>query len=200
MKRIMISIVRHLILWQLYCIRFVFGGAFIKMQFQLFSQLVSAANVLRILGATVGPRTSIASSICVQNTKDGKCDNLQIGKNVTIADRCLLDLASNIIIEDDVSIAAQVSFVTHADVGNTPLRHIFPRREGPITVQKGAWLGVNTTVLYGVTIGRCAMIGAMSLVNKDVPPNSLSVGIPCKVIKRFDEPEETYRSNRTQPH
>jgi maltose O-acetyltransferase len=167
------------------------------MQFRLFSQLVSACNVLRILGATVGPRTSIASDIRIETEPDARCDNLSIGTNVHIGPRCLFDLSSKITIEDDVGVAAQVSFVTHADVGNTPLRHIFPRKEGPITVQKGAWLGVNTTVLHGVTIGRCAMIGAMSLVNKDVPPNSLSFGIPCKVIKRFDEPEETYQSNRT---
>ena len=160
------------------------------MQFRLFAQLVSAGKVLQILGATVGPRTSIASDICIQTEPDARCDNLSIGTNVYIGPRCLFDLSSKITIEDDVGVAAQVSFVTHVDVGNSPLRCIFPRREGPITVQKGAWLGVNTTILYGVTIGRCAMIGAMSLVNEDVPPNSLSVGIPCKVIKRFDEPVE----------
>lgn len=198
MKRIMISIIRQLILWQLYCIRFLFGRKLIKMQFRFFSQLVSTANVLRILGATVGPHTSIASDICIQNAKNSRCDNLSIGANVYIGPRCLFDLASKIIIEDDVVVSAQVSFVTHAqfsfithaDIGNMTLRHIFPRREGPITVQKGAWLGVNTTVLHGVTISKCAMIGAMSLVNKDVPPNSLSYGVPCKVIKRFDEPVE----------
>jgi len=198
MKRIMISIIRQLILWQLYCIRFLFGRKLIKMQFRFFSQLVSTANVLRILGATVGPHTSIASDICIQNAKNSRCDNLSIGTNVYVGPRCLFDLASRITIEDDVGVAAQVSFVTHVDVGNSPLRCIFSRREGPITVQKGAWLGVNTTILYGVTIGRCAMIGAMSLVNEDVPPNSLSVGIPCKVIKRFDEPAETYQEQADQ--
>jgi len=170
------------------------------MQFRLFSQLVSACNVLRILGATVGPRTSIASDICIQNAINRRCNNLSIGANVYIGPRCLFDLASKIIIEDDVVVSAQVSFVTHADVDNRPLRRIFPRREGPIIVQKGAWLGVNTTVLHGVTIGGCAMIGAMSLVSKDVPPNSLSVGIPCKVIKWLDKPAETHQeqSDRTQ--
>jgi acetyltransferase-like isoleucine patch superfamily enzyme len=166
------------------------------MQFRLFSQLVSARKVLQILGATVGPNTSIASDIRIWNANYRRCDNLLIGANVFIGPRCLFDLASKIIIEDDVVVSAQVSFVTHADVDNRPLRRIFPRREGPITVQKGAWLGVNTTILYGVTIGRCAMIGAMSLVNEDVPPNSFSVGIPCKVVKRFDEPDETCQANR----
>ncbi|MCX5636184.1 MAG: DUF2334 domain-containing protein [Planctomycetota bacterium] len=187
-------IVRQLLLWQLYCIHFVFGRSLILMQFRLFSELVSAANVLRILGATVGPKTSIASDICIWRANYRGCSNLSIGANVYIGPRCLFDLTSKITIEDDVGISAQVSFVTHADVGsNKPLMHIFPRREGPITVQKGAWLGVNTTVLHGVTIGRCAMIGAMSLVNKDVPPNSLSVGIPCKVIKWLDKPAETHQ-------
>jgi len=162
--------------------------------------LVSACNVLRIFGVSVGPHTSIASDICIWNANNSGWDNLSIGANVYIGPRCLFDLASKITIEDDVSVSAQVSFITHFDVDNRPLRHIFPRREGPITVERGAWLGVNTTVLHGVTIGKCAMIGAMSLVNKDVPPNSLSVGIPCKVIKRFDKPAETCQeqSARTQ--
>ncbi|MCX5636499.1 MAG: acyltransferase [Planctomycetota bacterium] len=194
----MISIIRQFILWQLYCIRFLFGRAFIKMQFRLFSQLVSAANVLRILGATVGPRTSIDSDICIWRAINACCDNLSIGTNVHIGPRCLFDLTSKIIIEDDVSVSAQVSFVTHIEIGNKSLRRIYPRRAEPITVQKGAWLGVNTTVLHGVTIGGCAMIGAMSLVNEDVPPNSLSVGIPCKVIKWLDKPTETHQNRADQ--
>jgi acetyltransferase-like isoleucine patch superfamily enzyme len=107
----------------------------------------------------------------------------------------LFDILSKITVEDDVSIAAQVSFITHLDVGNTPLRHRFPPKEGPIIVQKGAYLGCNTTVLHGITIGKYALIGAMSLVNKDVPPNSLSFGIPCKVVRRFEELPEASQAN-----
>lgn len=72
------------------------------------------------------------------------------------------------------------------------------------------WIGCNSTILRGVTIGTGAVIGANSLVNKDIPPYSIAVGSPAKVIKlRFEEsiinkllsiawwdfPEETIKSN-----
>jgi acetyltransferase-like isoleucine patch superfamily enzyme len=117
------------------------------------------------------------------------CRNLSIGSNVYIGPRCLFDLTSKITIEGDVSISAQVSFITHLDVGNQPLKKKVPRKEGPIIVNKGAWVGVNSTVLHGVTIGEYAMVGAMSLVNKPIPANSLACGNPCIVIRALEEPE-----------
>ena len=49
------------------------------------------------------------------------------------------------------------------------------------------WIGGNVIVLPGVTIGDNVVIGAGSVVNKDIPPNSVAVGNPCKVIKEIKE-------------
>lgn len=54
--------------------------------------------------------------------------------------------------------------------------------EKDIIVEEGAWIGANTTLLSGAHIGRCAVIGACSMVNKDIPPYSVAVGCPAKII------------------
>ena len=168
-----------------YLVRFVFGRPFVLARMPVYARWMGSERVLRILGASIGPYTRIPADICIQNALRGRCSNLHIGKHVYIGPRCLFDLASPITIEDDAAISAQVSFVTHADVGDRPLKQRFPREQGPITVRRGAWLGANSVVLHSVTIGQYAVVGAMSLVNKDIPANSMSFGIPCKVVEQF---------------
>jgi acetyltransferase-like isoleucine patch superfamily enzyme len=162
-------------------LRVVLGKGFIKMNFHRLSQLASASAVLRVLGASVGANTHIPADICLDNIAGYSCHNLTIGSNVYIGPRCFFDLTSRILIEDDAAISAQVSFVTHLDVGDQPLKEKMPRREGPITVKRGAWVGVNSTILHDVTIGEFAMVGAMSLVNRSIPREARAFGIPCKV-------------------
>jgi acetyltransferase-like isoleucine patch superfamily enzyme len=148
-----------------------------------YSYWIGAADVLKILGARVGEHTHIEQGIRIQNAHGGNCSNFQVGNHVYIGPGCLFDLASSIIIEDEAALSAQVSLVTHADVADRPLASQFPRKEGPIVIGRGSWIGVNTTILHGVTIGQCAVVGAMSLVNRDIPDKVVACGIPCKVVK-----------------
>ncbi len=57
----------------------------------------------------------------------------------------------------------------------------------PITIGKRVWLGANVTVLPGVTIGDDAVIGAGSVVTKDIPPRTIAAGNPCKVLREINE-------------
>ena len=171
-----------------YWVNYLQWRSFVLLRFNILARWLGASTVLRILGAEVGQDTTIAPDIRIQNAQRSRCSNLHIGRHVYIGPRCLFELASEITIEDDAALSADVSIITHADVGNRPLKGRFPRKEGPVVIRKGAWLGVTTTVLHGVEIGEYAAIGAMSLVNKDVPANSLCYGIPCKVVKQFDGP------------
>lgn len=174
-------------LYSLYLVRLLFGRAVITMNFHRLSQLGTTANVLRVLGARVGNNTHIYADIRVYNGTRRGCENLTIGSNVYIGPECLFDLTGAIEIEDNVSVSARVTFITHLDVGSGVLKQSVPREEGGIAVRRGAWVGVNSTILANVTIGENAMVGAMSLVNKDIPEWSLALGIPCKVVRRLRE-------------
>jgi acetyltransferase-like isoleucine patch superfamily enzyme len=55
----------------------------------------------------------------------------------------------------------------------------------PVIIEDNVWIGVNTTILKGVTIGENSIIGAHSLVLKDVPPNVIAGGNPCKVLREI---------------
>ena len=56
----------------------------------------------------------------------------------------------------------------------------------PIIIENDVWLGMNVTVLKGVTIGEYSIIGANSVVTKDIPANCIAAGNPCKIIKRIN--------------
>ena len=57
------------------------------------------------------------------------------------------------------------------------------KNEKPVFIKDNVWIGTRVTVLSGVTIGEGAVVGANSLVTKDVPPYSLVAGVPARVIK-----------------
>tara|TARA_B100000963_G_C22618883_1_gene668814 strand:+ start:1077 stop:1694 length:618 start_codon:yes stop_codon:yes gene_type:complete len=66
--------------------------------------------------------------------------------------------------------------------------HLDDYRSGnpkPVIIGDNVWLGVNVTVLKGVTIGENSLIGAGSVVTKDIPPNTIAVGNPCKIIRKI---------------
>ena len=63
----------------------------------------------------------------------------------------------------------------------------------PITIGDNVWLGGDVTILPGVTIGEGSVIGAKSLVNKDIPPNVIAAGNPCKVIRAITEEDRINR-------
>lgn len=119
---------------------------------------------------------------------------LKIGKDVEINDDVHISAVQYVEIGDNVLIASKVYIADHnhgAYKGfnqdsplSTPKERIV--YADPIMIEKNVWLGEFVCVLQGVTIGEGSIIGAMSVVTKDVPPYSIAVGSPAKVIKRYD--------------
>lgn len=86
---------------------------------------------------------------------------------------------SKVVIADNVRCGAN-TLISDSDWHLDDPRSSPPR---PVYIEKNVWLGVNVTVLKGVRIGENSVIGAGSVVTKDVPPNVIAGGNPCKVIK-----------------
>lgn len=107
--------------------------------------------------------------------------NINVGKNVFINSCCCFQDQGGIKIGDGALIGHNVVLAT-LNHGFLPegRKNTIPK---PIVIGKNVWIGSNSTVLGGVTIGDNAIIGAGSLVNKDVPENMIAAGVPAKIIK-----------------
>lgn len=122
-------------------------------------------------------------SYCILKTFDGW---IKIGSNCTVNNYAILYGHGGLEIGDNVRIAAQVVII--------PMNHIYEDPDTPIwrqgikakgiKIEDDVWLGAGAEVLDGVTIGRGSVIGAGAVVTKDIPPYSVAVGVPAKVIKK----------------
>ncbi|HED13181.1 MAG TPA: acyltransferase [Gammaproteobacteria bacterium] len=129
----------------------------------------------------IGKKCRIYTPLILHNTHR---NNLFIGNQTHIGRNVLLDLHRKIIIEDRVTISMNTCLITHFDTGESPLKKLgFEAKEGGIMIGDGSYLGANVTVLHGVRIGKNCLIGANSLVNRDIPDNSLVMGSPARVIR-----------------
>ena len=111
--------------------------------------------------------------------------NIKIGKNVFINMCCKFQDQGGITIDDNCLIGHNVTFATlNHDFNPQRRAHLLP---AAIKVNKNVWIGSNSTILPGVTIGEGSIIGAGSTVTKDVPPNCIAAGNPCRVIKSIEK-------------
>ena len=161
-----------------------------------YEQKKEKTDVLQTLFARVGTNVSVAQPFLC----DYGC-NIFIGNNVSINMNCIFVDCSRIEIGDNVLIASNVQLYTaahpvelaerltpgwHEDSGEYFCR-TYAR---PIHIESGCWLGGGVIVLPGVRIGTGSVIGAGSVVTKDIPANSLAFGNPCRVSRAI---------NRQQP-
>lgn len=116
------------------------------------------------------------------------------GKNVEINDYVHIAAGENISIGNDVLIASRV-FISDLNHGSykgnlqdSPLTTPNSRKlsTSPVLIKDNVWIGEGVCVMAGVTIGYGSIIGAMSVVTKDIPDYCIAVGIPAKVVKIYD--------------
>lgn len=123
--------------------------------------------------AVIGDNCNICAHSFIEN-------EVKIGNGVTV--KCGVYLWDGITIEDNVQIGPNVTFTNDK----------YPRAKKTFELQRtlikrNASIGAASTILGGVTIGENAMVGAGSLVTKDIPDNELWLGSPAKFIRKIDK-------------
>ena len=135
------------------------------------------AVLKEIFGENIGTGSYVTTPL-----NGAALDKVKIGNNVFINSNLLAMARGGITIEDDVQIAGNVSLLTN---NHDPYdRMLLPCK--PILIKKGAWIGANVVILRGISIGKHAIVGAGSVVTKDVLDYAVVVGNPAKVVKMLD--------------
>lgn len=114
----------------------------------------------------------------------------KIGNEVYIADDLIisenLDATNNLIIEDRVSIGPRVTLLTSSDPNFSKIWDLVKIQRGKIVIKHDAWIGAGAIIMPDVTIGEGAVVGAGSVVTKDVDPYTVVAGVPAKILKKLD--------------
>lgn len=143
---------------------------------------VKIFDFTNLYGCEIGDETKIGTFVEIQR-------GARIGRRCKISSHTFI--CEGVTIEDFVFIGHNVTFVND----------LYPRAANPdgtlqtaadwtcvpTTIKKGASIGSSVTVLCGVTIGENAIIGAGSVVTKNVPPNCIAAGNPCRVKRHMEE-------------
>ena len=157
-----------------------------------FEDTIQKDNILSELFAKIGNNVKIDVPFY--------CDygqHISIGNNVIININCTFVDCNKITIGNNVLIASNVQIYTATHPVNISDRLLdnwsynnphafFNTYSLPVTIEDNVWIGGGVIILPGVTIGKNSVIGAGSVVNKSIPPNSLAVSNPCKVIRKIN--------------
>lgn len=117
--------------------------------------------------AQIGKNCNICAGVLIEN-------DVTIGDNVTI--KSGVQVWDGVTIEDNVFIGPNATFTNDL----LPRSKVYPKTFGRTIIRKGASIGANATIITGLEIGEWAMIGAGSMVTKNIPPHTLWYGNPAR--------------------
>lgn len=140
-------------------------------------------EIIRRLFASVGENSTVNPVFwCDYGSNITAGDNFYVNYNCVILDCAPVTFGDNVFLPQTAASIPQAT-------PDAPTRNAGLEYARPITVGSDVWFGGNVVVLPGVTIGYGSVIGAGSVVTRDVPPGVLAAGNPCRVIRRL-VPEE----------
>lgn len=154
------------------------------------SYVDSTVNVFGWSHVSIGSNTLIGEQSWLNvNDREPGFEHIKIGNYCYIGRRNLLSSSRQLVINDYVMTNNECKFLgsNHIfDDPNLPYINTGTTNDGTLTIGVNVWIGAGVILLGNITIGHGSIIGAGSVVTKSIPPFSIAVGNPCKVIKRFD--------------
>jgi len=150
-----------------------------KILSQLLAQIGSNVNIDTPFYCDYGKHISIGNNVIINiNCTFVDCNTIEIGSNVLIASNVQIYTATH-------SVEVTERLVADWDK-NSPLPY-FRTYALPVKIEDNVWIGGGAIILPGVIIGKNAVIGAGSLVNKSIPENCVALGNPCQVIREINK-------------
>ncbi len=141
---------------------------------------VKIYDFVNLYGCEIGDNTKIGAFVEIQK-------GAKIGKNCKISSHTFI--CEGVTIEDEVFIGHNVTFINDAypkavtDGGNLQTENDW---ECTATlIRRGASIGSSATLMCGITVGEKALVGAGSMVTRDIPPNTIVVGNPARAIRKI---------------
>lgn len=149
---------------------------------------VKLSKFINLYGCEVGDETKIGAFVEIQK-------NASVGKRCKISSHTFI--CEGVTIEDNVFIGHGVTFINDSyPRATTAVGGLQTEADWKVErtfIKKGASIGSGSTILSRVTVGENAIVGAGSVVTKDVPPNSIVAGNPAKVLRYVEESQEITR-------
>lgn len=119
------------------------------------------------------------------------------GKNVNIGDNVSIRCVDKIRIGNNVLMGSRVLIIDNShgtydgDIQDTPMTEPNSRKlvSSPVNIEDNVWIGEGAVIQRGITLGQGSIVGANSVVTKNVPPNTIVGGVPAKIIKKWNGKE-----------
>ncbi len=143
---------------------------------------VKLSKFINLYGCTIGDNVKIGAFVEIQK-------NAFVGSNCKISSHTFI--CEGVTIEDDVFIGHNVAFINDTyprATADGQLQTEADWKVEPTLVKRGASIGSGATILSKVTIGEKAIVGAGSVVTRDVPAGSIVAGSPARVLRHINEP------------
>ena len=113
-------------------------------------------------------------------------DHVYANTGLTVIDDTFVTIGSHVMLGPRVTISAASHPV------DPELRRQAYQYDLPVTIEENVWVGAGATILPGVTIGKNSVIGAGSVVDRDIPPDVVAAGVPCRVLREIGPRDREY--------
>ena len=153
-----------------------------------FKRHVSAQDLLSDRWETAREHGFGEGSSCYNNVLI--LGDVTVGASTWIGPNVILDGSGGLTVGSHCDISAGAQLYSHHTVKRVTSMGEAPVEYAPTVIGDGVYIGPNAVIQKGVTVGDRAVIGAMSFVNRDVPPGVMVCGVPARVVPRSDQMDE----------